>query len=215
MKHRTCSFLSLLTGAVEELLKKCTSEEEPPEGGKVPGSHRDAELSDCLPRPQDTPPLQRCRKQRVSSHLPKSGNTGGPVWGGPLPAARKAPLFFSFSYSAWAREVHPSKSKNKIKKSGSTSYWWGDSYIDTNILEDNLAVPCKSEYVPALRNSYWTSKNIPKGNSCSYTWDMYKTIFSSSIIHSNKKLEILMFSNRLVKLIVAYSFGRKLQRREN
>ena len=89
----------------------------------------------------------------------------------------------------------------------------GDSYIDTNILEDNLAVPCKSEYVPTLRNSYWTSKNIPKGNSCSYTWGMYKTIFNSSIIHNNKKLEILMFSNRLVKLIVAYSLEVTKQRK--
>ena len=53
---------------------------------------------------------------------------------------------------------------------------------------------------------------------------MYKTIFSSSIIHNNiygftwkrnHKTKNFNVQNRLVKLIVAYSLGRKLQSIEN
>ena len=116
MKQRTSSFLSPLTGVVEELRKKWTSEEEPPEGGKGPGSHWNAELLDCLPRPQDTPPRHQCHKHCLSSHPSKSGHIREPIWGGPLPASSKPPLFFSFSYPLELARSTQTKAKTKLKR---------------------------------------------------------------------------------------------------
>ena len=72
----------------------------------------------------------------------------------------------------------------------------------------------KIDYIGNSKN-YGKSIIISNVSSKVGWYEAKVQIQTAFLFTSNKKLEIIMFSNRLVKLIVAYSFGRKLQRREN